>query len=66
MKLVHFWINVASLFIPSLLPGLEAKEMMDSEQIMEILYGDLLEELKGAHLLIAASHVSMIYSWFYN
>jgi len=48
----------AYTFIPLLLPGLKAKEIVDSEQLtVGILYGDLLEELKGAHLRIAATHV---------
>jgi len=62
MKLVLLLAIVSSTLIPSLLPGLKAKEMpLDSSQLKGTLYGNLLEELNGAHLLIAASHVSVIY-----
>ena len=41
------------------------EEMLNSKQFTESLYGDLLEELKGAHLRIAATHVSLTYTvWF--
>ncbi len=55
--LVLLWAMVASTFIPSLIPGLKAKEVIDLKQLTGELYGDLLEELNGAHLLIAATHV---------
>ena len=58
MNLVILLTIAASTFIPLLLPGLKAKEITDSEQLTaSILYGDLLEELNGAHLRIAATHV---------
>lgn len=52
---------VASTFIPSLLPGLKAKEVIDLKQLTGELYGNLLEELNGAHLRIAATHVRVEY-----
>jgi len=58
MNLVILLIIAASTLTPSLLPGLKAKEIADSEQLTAgILYGDLLEGLNGAHLRIAATHV---------
>ena len=58
MNLIILLAIAASTFIPSLLPGLKAKEIMDSERFtVGILYEDLLEELNGAHLRIAATHV---------
>ena len=55
--LILLWVMVVSTFIPSLLPGLKAKEVIDLKQLTGELYGDLLEELNGAHLRIAATHV---------
>ena len=59
--LVLLWAMVASTFIPSLIPGLKAKEVIDLKQLTGTLYGDLLEELNGAHLRIAATHVRVEY-----
>ena len=63
MDLVILLTIVASTFIPLLLPGLKAEEIMDSDQLTaSILYEDLLEELNGAHLRIAATHVKELYN----
>ena len=39
------------------------EEMLNSKQFTKSLFGDLLEELKGAHLRIAATHVSLAYRY---
>lgn len=59
MKVVLLLAIVASILIPSLLPGLKAKELIDpdSGQFTQTLYQDILKELNGAHLRIAATHV---------
>ena len=60
MKVVLLLVIVYCLMLNhSLLPGLKAKEFLDpdSGQLTQTLYEDLLEELNGAHLRIAATHV---------
>jgi len=59
MKVVLLLVIVYLMLNPSLLPGLKAKEFLDpdSGQFTQTLYEDLLEELNGAHLRIAATHV---------
>jgi len=59
MKVVLLLAIVASILIPSFLPGLKAKELLDpdSGQFTQTLYQDILKELNGAHLRIAATHV---------
>jgi len=59
MKVVLLLVISAFASIPSLLAGLKAKEFIDSdsEKFPKTLYKDLVAELNGAHLLIAASHV---------
>lgn len=55
---------VASItFISSVLHGLKVnKEMLgNSEQFTQTLYEDLIKELNGAHLRIAATNVSVNY-----
>jgi len=61
MKAILLLVIVSSLLIPSLLPGLKAKELIYSEQVIpsKTLFEGLLQELDGAHLRIAATHVTM-------
>ncbi len=63
MKVQVLLLAIAAfiMFIPSKLQGLKANEMRDSEHFKRTLYEDLLEELNGAHLRIAATHVSVNY-----
>lgn len=60
MKVVLLLTIAAFAFIPLLLlsDGLKAQEL---HRFTKTLYEDLVEELNGAHLLIAASHVSVIH-----
>ena len=63
MKAVLLLVIISSTFsLPSLLLGLKAKELVDSDsgKFSQTLYENLLEELNGAHLRIAATHVSLI------
>ncbi len=60
MKVVLLFVIISSTFLlPSLLVGLKAKELVDANSIKftQTFYEDLLEELNGAHLRIAATHV---------
>ena len=62
MKCVFFLLIAYSAMAPPLISGIGAKELVDSSQLDQFktnnLYEDILEEMSGAHLRIAASHVS--------
>ena len=59
MKFVILLV-IASITAPSLMSSLGDKNLADSSRSFKSnAYEDILEELKGAHLRFAASHVSL-------
>ena len=63
MKCVFLLLIAYSAMAPPLISSIGDKELVDSSQLDQFktnnLYEDILEEMNGAHLRIAASHVSL-------